>query len=38
MLVGSMAIGLCAGGGFCAGSQNVIDHQVRQPIPVHNHI
>ncbi|KAJ7711272.1 serine palmitoyltransferase [Mycena metata] len=27
MLVGSMAIGLCAGGGFCAGSQNVIDHQ-----------
>jgi serine palmitoyltransferase len=22
-----MAIGLCAGGGFCAGSQNVIDHQ-----------
>jgi serine palmitoyltransferase len=28
MLVGSMAIGLCAGGGFCAGSQHVIDHQV----------
>ncbi|KAJ6516424.1 serine palmitoyltransferase [Mycena sanguinolenta] len=27
MLVGSMAIGLCAGGGFCAGSQNVIHHQ-----------
>ncbi|KAJ7499489.1 serine palmitoyltransferase [Mycena latifolia] len=27
MLIGSMAIGLCAGGGFCAGSQNVIDHQ-----------
>ncbi|KAJ7101613.1 serine palmitoyltransferase [Mycena crocata] len=27
MLVGSMAIGLCAAGGFCAGSQNVIDHQ-----------
>ncbi|KAF8211724.1 serine palmitoyltransferase [Mycena galopus ATCC 62051] len=27
MLVGSMAIGLCAGGGFCAGSQNIIDHQ-----------
>ncbi|KAJ7122974.1 serine palmitoyltransferase [Mycena epipterygia] len=27
MLVGSMANGLCAGGGFCAGSQNVIDHQ-----------
>ncbi|KAJ6583183.1 serine palmitoyltransferase [Mycena sp. CBHHK59/15] len=27
MLVGSMAIGLCSGGGFCAGSQNVVDHQ-----------
>ncbi|KAJ7761588.1 serine palmitoyltransferase [Mycena maculata] len=27
MLIGSMANGLCAGGGFCAGSQNVIDHQ-----------
>ncbi|KAK7061211.1 serine palmitoyltransferase 1 [Favolaschia claudopus] len=27
MLIGSMANGLCAGGGFCAGSQNVIAHQ-----------
>ncbi|KAG6855084.1 hypothetical protein C0991_006013 [Blastosporella zonata] len=27
MLVGSVAIGLCAGGGFCAGSQTVVDHQ-----------
>ncbi|KAJ7229180.1 serine palmitoyltransferase [Mycena pura] len=27
MLVGSMAIGLCAAGGFCAGSQTVVDHQ-----------
>lgn len=28
MLVGSLATGLCAGGGFCAGSQVVVDHQV----------
>ncbi|KAF8067622.1 serine palmitoyltransferase [Lyophyllum atratum] len=27
MLVGSVAIGLCSSGGFCAGSQTVIDHQ-----------
>ncbi|KAG7089822.1 hypothetical protein E1B28_011470 [Marasmius oreades] len=27
MLVGSVAIGLCAAGGFCAGSQIVVDHQ-----------
>ncbi|KAK7044202.1 serine palmitoyltransferase component [Paramarasmius palmivorus] len=27
MLVGSVAIGLCAGGGFCAGSANVVEHQ-----------
>ncbi|KAJ8072793.1 serine palmitoyltransferase component [Marasmius tenuissimus] len=27
MLVGSVAIGLCAGGGFCAGSHTVVDHQ-----------
>ena len=29
MLVGSMANGLCATGGFCAGSSVVVDHQVR---------
>ncbi|EAU83793.1 serine C-palmitoyltransferase [Coprinopsis cinerea okayama7 len=27
MLLGSAAIGLCAAGGFCAGSQIVVDHQ-----------
>ncbi|EDR09408.1 serine palmitoyltransferase [Laccaria bicolor S238N-H82] len=27
MLLGSVAIGLCSSGGFCAGSQNVVDHQ-----------
>ncbi|KAF8893082.1 serine palmitoyltransferase [Infundibulicybe gibba] len=27
MLVGSVAIGLCSAGGFCAGSRTVIDHQ-----------
>jgi serine palmitoyltransferase len=27
MLVGSMANGLCAAGGFCAGSKVVVDHQ-----------
>lgn len=27
MLVGSMANGLCASGGFCAGSKVVVDHQ-----------
>ncbi|KAF9073987.1 serine palmitoyltransferase [Rhodocollybia butyracea] len=27
MLVGSAAIGLCAGGGFCAGSNTVVEHQ-----------
>ncbi|KAJ7638301.1 serine palmitoyltransferase [Roridomyces roridus] len=27
ILIGSMANGLCAAGGFCAGSQHVIDHQ-----------
>lgn len=27
MILGSCAIGLCAGGGFCAGSQIVVDHQ-----------
>ena len=28
MLLGSIANGLCSSGGFCAGSRNVIDHQV----------
>ncbi len=28
MIVGSMANGLCAGGGFCAGSEVVVEHQV----------
>ncbi|EGO01287.1 hypothetical protein SERLA73DRAFT_179434 [Serpula lacrymans var. lacrymans S7.3] len=27
MLIGSVANGLCSGGGFCAGSMNVVDHQ-----------
>ncbi|KAK7449824.1 serine palmitoyltransferase component [Stygiomarasmius scandens] len=27
MLIGSVAIGLCAGGGFCAGSKIVVEHQ-----------
>ncbi|KAF8816700.1 serine palmitoyltransferase [Phlegmacium glaucopus] len=27
MLLGSIAIGLCSSGGFCAGSRNIIDHQ-----------
>jgi len=27
MLLGSVAIGLCSSGGFCAGSQFVVDHQ-----------
>jgi len=27
MLIGSMANGLCASGGFCAGSKVVVDHQ-----------
>jgi len=27
MLLGSIAIGLCSSGGFCAGSRNVIEHQ-----------
>ncbi|TFK32397.1 serine palmitoyltransferase [Crucibulum laeve] len=27
MLLGSVAIGLCSAGGFCAGSQIVVDHQ-----------
>jgi serine palmitoyltransferase len=27
MLIGSCAIGLCAGGGFCAGSEVVVKHQ-----------
>lgn len=27
MILGSCAIGLCAGGGFCAGSEIVVDHQ-----------
>ncbi|KAF8153294.1 serine palmitoyltransferase [Crassisporium funariophilum] len=27
MLLGSVAIGLCSAGGFCAGSQFVVDHQ-----------
>ncbi|KAJ3788111.1 serine palmitoyltransferase [Lentinula aff. detonsa] len=27
MLVGSCAIGLCASGGFCAGSRTVVEHQ-----------
>ena len=28
MLIGSVAFGLCSAGGFCAGSQIVVDHQV----------
>lgn len=28
MLIGSVAYGLCSAGGFCAGSQIVVDHQV----------
>jgi 7-keto-8-aminopelargonate synthetase-like enzyme len=28
MIIGSMATTLCAGGGFCAGSKEVVDHQV----------
>jgi len=28
MIIGSMASTLCGGGGFCAGSKEVIDHQV----------
>lgn len=28
MLVGSVAVGLCSAGGFCAGSRNVVEHQV----------
>ena len=28
MIVGSLATGLSAGGGFCAGSRNVVNHQV----------
>ena len=31
MLVGSMANGFAAGGGFCAGSRVVCSHQVRNP-------
>ncbi|KAF7331593.1 Serine palmitoyltransferase [Mycena kentingensis (nom. inval.)] len=27
MIIGSMANGLCAAGGFCAGSKTVVDHQ-----------
>ncbi|KAG6837531.1 hypothetical protein H0H93_007712 [Arthromyces matolae] len=27
MIIGSVAIGLCSSGGFCAGSQTVVDHQ-----------
>lgn len=27
MMMGSMAVGLCSGGGFCMGSSNVISHQ-----------
>lgn len=27
MLVGSLAHGICSGGGFCAGSPEVVDHQ-----------
>jgi serine palmitoyltransferase len=28
MIIGSMATTLCGGGGFCAGSKEVVDHQV----------
>ena len=28
LLVGSLATGLCAAGGFCAGTRHVVDHQV----------
>lgn len=27
MIIGSLAGGLCAGGGFCAGSSDIVDHQ-----------
>ena len=27
MIIGSLAAGLCAGGGFCAGSDEVVEHQ-----------
>lgn len=29
MIIGSMCTSLCGGGGFCAGSNEVVDHQVR---------
>ena len=28
MIIGSMSTALCGGGGFCAGSKEVVDHQV----------
>ena len=28
MIIGSMSTTLCGGGGFCAGSKEVVDHQV----------
>jgi hypothetical protein len=34
MLIGSVAFGLCSAGGFCAGSQIVVDHQVSSPLTV----
>lgn len=35
MLIGSVAIGLCSSGGFCAGSQTVVDHQVLILLSLH---
>ena len=32
MLVGSLATGLAACGGFCAGSSVMVEHQVSAPI------
>src|SRR5436190_5907674 len=29
MIIGSMSTTLCGGGGFCAGSKEVVDHQVQ---------
>ena len=35
MLIGSVAIGLCSSGGFCAGSRSVVDHQVPILLSLH---
>ena len=33
MIIGSMSTTLCGGGGFCAGSKEVVDHQVQKHSP-----